>query len=185
MFIVDAVSSKEVNGIEVLEYEKAKEKYKDLEVVIGIGEPFVRKTKIDKLSVDGVKTTTLIHPDVYISDTAEIGEGVVIQYGCFISCNTVIENFAYIQPQCNIAHDAVVKEGCVISASANFGGGVEVGAYSYIGMSAVLKERIKIGEWSIVGMGSVVCKDMPKEKIIYGNPAKIVDDNVDKKVFKR
>lgn len=184
VFIVDGVTAAEINGVRVLEYEDAKKRFSNLEVVLAIGEPAVREKKFNLLKEDAVKTTTLIHPDVHIPDTTEIGQGVVIQYGCFISCNVTIGNYVYIQPQCNIGHDDKLADGCMISGFANIGGAVSIGNFTYIGLSAIIKEGVAVGDNAIVGMGSAVHKDVPDEMIVLGNPARPIAKNTDRRVFK-
>lgn len=185
IFVVDEVTVDEVNGLKVLKYEEAKTKYgAALDVAVGIGEPAVRKKKFEQLKKDGINTPTLIHPDVHIPETTVVGKGVVIQYGCFISCNVTIEDYVYIQPQCNIGHDDTLSEGCMISGFGNIAGNVKVGRFTYIGLSAAIKENVLIGDNSIIGMGSIVHKDIPNEVIALGNPARPTVRNADGKVFR-
>ena len=185
VFIVDSVTIEEVNDVQVLGYEDVKKKYTNLEVVMGIGEPLVREKKFRLLENDGISIATLIHPDVYIPDTTIIGKGVVIQYGCFISCNVIIRDYVYIQPQCNIGHDDVLAEGCMIAGFCNLAGNVSVDEYTYLGLNVAIKEGISVGRYSIVGMGSIVHKDIPDEMIAMGNPARPMAQNTERKVFGR
>lgn len=184
VFIVDGVTVAEVNGVPVLEYEDAKRRCPDLEVIIGIGEPAVREKKFKLLIEDGINIPSLIHPDVHIPDTTSIGQGVVIQYGCFISCNVTIGNYVYIQPQCNIGHDDILEDGCSVSGFGNIGGNVTIGKFTYLGLSAIVKEGVTIGDYTIIGMGSAVHKDVPDEMVVLGNPARPIARNTDRKVFK-
>lgn len=185
IFIVNIVTAKEINGVKVFEYEDAKKRYgSTLEVIVGIGEPKVRERVFGELVDDGIDLATLIHPDVHIPTTTVVGKGVVIQYGCFISCNVTIEDYVYIQPQCNIGHDDVLRKGCMISGFGNIAGTVTIGCFTYIGISAVLKEGVKIGNKSIIGMGSIVYKDIPDEMVALGSPARVIARNVDGKVFR-
>lgn len=185
IFVDDGDVPSMVSGHKVYKYDAAKEMYGDsLEFVVSIGEPLTRKKIFAKIGNDAFSTPTLVHPDVYIPDSTKIGNGVVIQFGNFISCDVTIEDYVFIQPQCNIGHDAILEGGCMIAGFGNIAGGVHIGRYSYIGMSAAVKELIKIGNYSIVGMGSIVYKDIPDEVIAMGNPARPIAKNEDKKVFK-
>ena len=184
VFIVDGATVSEVNGAKVIEYEDAKKKFDGLEVIIGIGEPAVREEKFNLLKNDGIATPSLIHPDVHVPDTVKIGEGTVIQYGCFISSDISIGDNVFVQPQCNIGHDDELSDGCIISGFGNLGGYVSIGKYTYIGLSVAVKERVNIGNYSIVGMGSIVYKDIPDEMIALGNPARPIARNTDRIVFK-
>ena len=184
VFIVDGAAVSEVNGAKVIEYEDAKKKFDGLEVIIGIGEPAVREEKFNMLKNDGIATPSLIHPDVHVPDTVKIGEGTVIQYGCFISSDISIGDNVFVQPQCNIGHDDELADGCIISGFGNLAGNVSIGKYTYIGLSVAVKERVNIGNYSIVGMGSIVYKDIPDEMIALGNPARPIARNTDRIVFK-
>ncbi len=183
IFIVDGVTDAQVNGVQVFEYEDAKKKFSSLEVAMGIGEPAVREEKFRLLKNDGITTPSLIHPEVYVPETTVVGQGAVIQYGCFISCNVSVGDYVYIQPHCNIGHDDKLAEGCIISGLCNVAGAVSIGRYTYLGLSAVVKEGVNIGNNTVVGMGSVVYKDIPDEMVALGNPARPMARNTDRKVF--
>ena len=186
-FILDIeITSKEVNNVRVLSYEDFRSKYGDSsEIIVAIGEPLVREKIFNKLEQDNMKLASLIHPDVYIPDSTTIGRGVIIQYGCFISCNVTIKDYVYIQPHCNISHDDVLQEGCIISGFVNLAGNVKIGKFTYIGLSAALKEDISIGDRSIISMGAIVYKNVPDSVVVIGNPARVIARNIDGKVFRR
>lgn len=184
VFIDDGDVDPIISGCKVYKYHDAITEYNDeIEVVVGIGEPIIRESIFEKLRKDGVYSPNLVHPGVYIPESTKLGKGVVIQYGCFISCNAQIKDYVYIQPQCNIGHDDVLSEGCMISGLCNLGGLVNVGKWSYLGLSSVVKQMITIGDYSIVGMGSVVQKDIPDLMITMGNPARVIAKNERRRVF--
>lgn len=184
VFIDDAKPSPSVCGKAVLSYAEAKELFgQELEIVLAIGEPATREKLFSKIKADGISTPSLIHPNVYIPKTVSIGDGVVIQDGCYISCNVTIKDYAFLQPRCSVGHDCVLNEGCIISTFDTIAGAVSVGKYTYIGMSTAVKEAVTIGDYSIVGMSSAVYKDIPNEVIALGNPARPVKKNEDRQVF--
>ena len=83
-----------------------------------------------------------------------------------------------------IGHDVVVGENTVISSMVNLGGHTTIGSNSYIGMGSSIRERLKICDNCIVSMGSTVFRDVKKDMIVMGNPARIIRRNEDQKVFK-
>ena len=189
-FVIDDVisadggSAKSVNGVQVYPYQYAVEKFSGkLEIAVGIGEPVVREKFFAKLREDGIPSPTLIHPEVYIPKTTVVGKGTTIQYGCFVSCNVVIEDHVFVQPQVNVGHDDHLKTGCILSGMANLGGKVTVGKYSYVGLSAAIKQGVSIGDYSVVGMYSAVYKDIPDRMIAMGNPARPMKRNEEYNVF--
>ena len=186
VFIVDGVTNREISGIQVFEYLEAKEKYGEhLEVVIGIGELDIRESKFDLLKKDDIVTPTLIHPDIHIPETTDIGAGVVVQYGCFVSCGVIISDHVYIQPLAAIGHDDIIGENCIISSYTSLAGNVHIGNNTYVAPGTIIKEGINIGAFSIIGLGSIVHRDIPDRVIALGNPARPMKNNETKKVFGR
>lgn len=184
VFIDDGDVASVISECYVYKYEEAKERFiPHLEIAIGIGEPATREKLFAKVKNDRIPTPTMIHPEVYIPKTTTIGQGVVIQYGCFISCDVTIKDYVFIQPQCNIGHDDILEEGCMLAGFTNVGGIVHIGRYSYIGLSSAIKQTVNIGDYSIIGMGSMVHKDIAAEMIAMGNPARAIAKNDNKKVF--
>jgi sugar O-acyltransferase (sialic acid O-acetyltransferase NeuD family) len=182
---IDVKPGDDVNGVNVISYEQALEKFSgELEATVGIGEPATRKRVFGELERDGIEVATLIHPDVYIPNTTTVGKGVTIQMGVFVSCNVTIEDYVIIQPHANIAHDDVLKKGSSVSAFCNLGGNVTIGEYAYLGLSACVKQGLSVGGDSIVGMGAVVCESVPDEVVAFGNPARIEKKNDEHRVFK-
>lgn len=55
---------------------------------------------------------------------------------------------------------------------------VIVGDNVWIGGGAILMPGVTIGDNVVIGAGSVVTKDIPSNKIAYGNPCKVIRDNI-------
>ena len=55
---------------------------------------------------------------------------------------------------------------------------VIVGNNVWIGGGAILMPGVSIGDNVVIGAGSVVTKDIPSNKIAYGNPCKVIRDNI-------
>ena len=56
-------------------------------------------------------------------------------------------------------------------------GKVVIEDWCYIGAHSQIMPGVTIGDNVVIGAGSVVTKDIPSNKIAYGNPCKIVKDN--------
>lgn len=55
---------------------------------------------------------------------------------------------------------------------------VIIGSNVWIGGGAIIMPGISIGDNVVIGAGSVVTKDIPSNKIAYGNPCRIIRDNI-------
>ncbi len=154
------------------------------EFVIAIGEPSARRKIANTLMSCNFKLGRLIDPTSTISSSATISDGILVAPFCSISTDAVLAENSCINTMSIVGHDVVVGSNSVISSMVNLGGGCTVGEDTYIGMGALVKERIKIGSNSIIGMGSVVYNDIPDGVIALGNPARVVRENRDQKIFK-
>ncbi|MFN8708600.1 MAG: DapH/DapD/GlmU-related protein, partial [Planctomyces sp.] len=63
-----------------------------------------------------------------------------------------------------------------IAPGATVAGCVTIGENAMIGAGAVVLPRLTIGPNSIVGAGSIVTRDIPANKVAFGNPARIIRD---------
>jgi carbonic anhydrase/acetyltransferase-like protein (isoleucine patch superfamily) len=114
----------------------------------------------------------IIGRDVYIGPGARIrGDwgGVVIEDGCNLQENCVVHMFpgvtVVLEESAHVGHGAIIH-------------GARIGRNSLIGMNAVLMDNVVIGEECIVGALCFVPAEMqiPRRKVVVGNPAKIVKD---------
>ena len=152
--------------------------------VVAIGEPSLRQKLYQKLINKKVNFTTVIDPTSCISDSVKILKGVIVGPFASIQADVYLAENVAINSAVIIGHDTTVMANSVISSQVNLGGGVTVGESTYIGMGVLIKEGVKIGSNSIVGMGSVVYNDIPDGVIALGNPARVMRNNENQKVFK-
>ncbi|HBI91932.1 MAG TPA: maltose acetyltransferase [Terrisporobacter glycolicus] len=55
---------------------------------------------------------------------------------------------------------------------------VIIGNNVWIGGGAIIMPGVTIGDNVVIGAGSIVTKDIPSNKIAYGNPCQVIRDNV-------
>lgn len=154
-----------------------------IEVAIANGEPEYRAELYEKLKSYHTKLATIIDETAIISETATIGEGVIILAYAYVSSLGKLGNNSVLYNYSGVGHEVTIKENCVISAGAIIAGNVLIKENTYIGLGAKIKERITIGKGAIIGMGAAVFKDIPDNCVALGNPAKRIT-KIDGKVFK-
>ena len=107
LYIDDINDMKDIHGTKVYKLEKLLDTYDkdELEMVIAVGEPAIRELLYRKAKEKKIRLVSLVHPGVYIDETTEIGEGVVVCEGVTITCNVKIGDNTYIQPHAVVGHD--------------------------------------------------------------------------------
>jgi acetyltransferase-like isoleucine patch superfamily enzyme len=98
--------------------------------------------------------------NVRIHSQAFVPEMSVLEDGAWIGPNAVITNAAYpLSP--NVKNEL---KGAIVRKNAK------------VGANATVLPGITIGENALVGAGAVVTKDVPANKVVAGNPAKVIND---------
>ncbi len=104
----------------------------------------------------------------YIENNVSIGNNVTIKNGVLIYDGVIIEDDVFIGPSVTFTNDLLPrsksknwkKQRTVIHKGAS------------IGANSTIVCGIEIGEYAMIGAGSVVTKNVGKQELWYGNPAK-------------
>ncbi|WP_335965915.1 serine acetyltransferase [Galbibacter sp. PAP.153] len=108
----------------------------------------------------------------FLPSSASIGKNFKIGY---LGLGTIIHKNAKIGDNCTVAQNVTIGRNIGEKKVPVIGNNV------YIGTGSVVFGEIIIGDNVIIGANSLVNKDIPSNKIAYGNPVKIVRDNTRKK----
>ena len=122
----------------------------------------------------GFETPSLIHPKSHVSNTAVIGENSQICAFAFVGADALVGDACIVNTKASIDHESIIGNGVHLAPGATLCGCVKVGNLVFIGASAIILPNLSIGENSIIGAGSIVTRDVPKNVLVYGNPAKII-----------
>lgn len=131
----------------ISELEKFKNDYD--EVFCGIGNNEMRKNLLETASALGFQIPVLIHPTAYISPSAQIEEGTVIE------------------PKVTVNANAVIHRGCIISVGAIVDHDVVVGECAHVNAGAVCKAGAAVEDLFKLEAGEVIMgypKAIVKEK---------------------
>ena len=104
-----------------------------------------------------------------LSDVQEeciIGNYVSIHSNVFLGEKSIIKDFVWIFPHVILTNDPTPPSQILI--------GVTVESYAAISAGSIILPGVNIGYGSLVGAGSVVTRNVLKETVVVGNPAKKV-----------
>ena len=133
------------------------------------------KTVIRKLVFYVGQVIRFIYYSFLRFNGVEIGKNTFISLGAKIDTQfgkVVIGDNVHITSGCVLlAHDGALKQ---MDPSANPRGKIVIENNVFIGVNSVVLMNVTIGENSVIGAGSIVNKDVPKNALAIGNPAKVI-----------
>lgn len=124
--------------------------------IIGVGDNAIRQKKYDEMIEFGFIPVKAIHKNAIISETSQMGNGIVIASGAIISTLCQVGSNTIINTGAIIDHETVIGDHCHIAPGVNIAGRVEIQNNSFIGIGSTIKEYVNIGRNVTVGAGSVI-----------------------------
>lgn len=131
---------------------------------------------------DGTKVWNLVQ----IREEAEIGNDCIISKNVYIDTKVKIGSRVKIQNNVNVYHGVEIEDDVFLGPSMTFTNDMFPRSFNVewkiintlvqrgasIGANATIVCGNTIGEYAMVGSGSVVIKDVPKQALVVGNPAR-------------
>lgn len=145
-----------------------------LAVVIAIGNPKIKKKIVEQINNSNLYFPSLVHTNCLIGNNVTFGQGAVICANNILTCDIIIEDFVTLNLACTVGHDTTIKSYCSIMPTVNVSGEVLLEECVYVGTGAKIINQINIGSHSTIGAGAVVIKDVPRNSISVGVPAKCI-----------
>jgi acetyltransferase-like isoleucine patch superfamily enzyme len=99
-----------------------------------------------------------------IQKECTIGDYVSLHSNVFVGEKSIIKDFVWIFPHVVLTNDPTPPSETLLE--------VTVEDYAAIAAGSIILPGVNIGESSLVGAGSVVTKNVEKETVVAGNPAK-------------
>lgn len=145
---------------------KVRDMLKDYDLFVAIGDNVIRNKILNSLLDRGPNFVNAIHPSSLISDTAIIGDGVMIGANTIINSKANLGNGVICNSACIIEHECVIKDFSHIAPGAVLCGNVHIGENTLIGANAVIIPNIKIGNNTTIGAGTKITQDVDDNKTI-------------------
>lgn len=138
-------------------------------LVLAIGSPKLKKSLYKKLSDIGFMFPSITHETAFISESASLGEGVVISPLTIVGPNTQIGKLVYCNYHVGIGHDSKIGDYTQINPGAQIGGEVFIHSDSIIGSNSTLLNKTSLNKPITVGSGSVILGSRNKTGTIAPN----------------
>jgi UDP-N-acetylbacillosamine N-acetyltransferase len=122
-FLDDDSTKKEILSA-CSEYKRFKNQYKY--AFPSFGSMKIRMDYIKQLAECGFTVPILYHPTAFISPTAKIERGTIVEAHAIINTNSIIEEGCIISVGAIIDHDAFIVEGCHIDCGAIVGSNCKI-----------------------------------------------------------
>lgn len=103
----------------------------------------------------------LIHPAAWVADDVRLCSGAQIMAGAIIQPGCTIGNNAIVNTRATVDHDCVVGEHVHIAPGAILCGGVRVHPRAFIGAGAVVLQSLTVGADAVVGAGTTLIRNLP------------------------
>ena len=113
-------------------------KYPDRCVIVAIGNGSVRMKWLSELEECGQTIATVLSDQAYISPSATVGAGCVVEPGCVIQSGAVIGKGTFVSSGAVINHNAVIGEGCHIDCNSTIGARAVIPNGTHIGYGEVV-----------------------------------------------
>lgn len=139
----------------------------DCDYLIGIANLKYRRPIVEDFLEKGAGFITYIHPESFISDSAEIGSGAVISYHCNIGPNARIGEFSLVNARASISHDCEIGDYNFIGPNVCFSGFTSVGDENLFGINSATIPGTKIGSRNKIAAGMTLDKNVENDSTVF------------------
>ncbi|UNX55379.1 acetyltransferase [Georgenia sp. TF02-10] len=140
---------------------------------IGIADPVVRSTIHERLSRQGLRPMTLVHPSATIGQDVYIADGTIICAGARLTTNIRLGAHTHVHINAAVGHDTTLGAFSSVYPQGAVSGRCVIAEGVTIGANATVLQGRRVGERAFIGAGSVVTHNIPAGQVAYGVPARI------------
>jgi acetyltransferase EpsM len=169
-----ALQGANYQGVPVLGPVEAIDRVPHDAVIVAVGDNRARRDIYLRLSAQGRRFATVVHPTATVPLDFEIGPGsylgakAVVGIATRVGANTIVNGAGCL------GHHNHVGDHVHLGPAVHSTRDVRIGEGAMIGVGANVISGISIGAWSVVGAGSLVTGDVPDGVVAYGSPARVV-----------
>ncbi len=117
---------------------------------------------------------SIIHPSVYISETARIGAGVYLAANAVVSCNVVIADHVIVNYSVTVGHDSTIGSHCFLNPGARLSGNVNIGQRVLIGSNAFIFQGVSVADDCLIDAMTYVDRNIEPKMICSSKQLKVL-----------
>ena len=138
--------------------------------LFAIGNVDIKERVVSALKKKGARFISLIHPTARVAPTARIGEGVVICPFVIVSDCAEVGDFVTLNYYSSCGHDTKIGPYCILSPYAIVGGASILEERVFMGMHATIAPCKRVGRGSKISANSAAMNDVSPNTLVYGVP---------------
>jgi sugar O-acyltransferase (sialic acid O-acetyltransferase NeuD family) len=139
---------------------------------IAIGDGTHRERVAARLRQSDLAPAVVTHPSTSSHRTNQIGAGTIVRAETAMAVNLHIGAHVVINMGCTIGHDSVLDAFTTLHPGVHISGDVHLEHGVSMGTGSVALPEVTIGQHTTVGAGAVVTEDLPPNCTAVGVPAR-------------
>jgi len=142
--------------------------------VCAIGNPRSRRQVVKRLEAAGVEFTTVVHPSVQMSEFVTLGRGCILSCGSIITTQAELGDHVILNLNATVSHDCSLEDFATLAPGVSVSGHVKIGSGADLGTNCTIIPRVTVGQGAVIGAGAVVIRDVPRNSVAVGTPARVI-----------
>jgi UDP-perosamine 4-acetyltransferase len=142
--------------------------------VLGFGAAHGRAAILAAIEDAGLALPVLVHSAAFVAPSAQLGAGCQLLPRAHVGPHARIGRGALINTGAIVEHDVHIGDAAVVAPGAIIAGRATIGNEAEVGAGAIVLPDLTVGTRAIVGAGAVVTRNVPENRTVVGNPARVV-----------
>ena len=139
-----------------------------------------------ELEKKNIKPLNIISKNAYFDNSDLLGKGVQLFAGSVVHYKAEVGDYSILNTGSILEHDCKLGNGVHLMPGSVVGGNTIIGDFVTVGLNATIMPQLEIEVGAFIGAGAVVTKNVKKNEVVVGNPAKFlkkIEHKVDLKFF--
>ena len=145
-------------------------------LALGIGTNFLREKVFQETRalLHYSEFPPIIHSTSFVSPLAIVEEAAVVLAMASVGPQSRVGRGSLLNTGASLDHDSLMDSWSSLGPGARTGGNVSIGQRSVVGLQAGISHGVTVGPDSIVGAHSFANKDLDRNLVAYGIPARMI-----------